>query len=319
MKLLHPGRTAALMLRLAGLVCTLLGSLAFAAGPPMRFVHPPPEAAGDIRHTYYWELLEAALKATRRQYGDYVIESHPLSMSFQRAVAELEAGERGRINIIARATNLELESKLRAIPLPLDKGLLGYRMFLITGDTQARLDARVRSLHDLKQFSIGQGSAWTDARILAENDFRLVLTENYESLFQMVAAQRFDLFSRGVIEIEPEWRAHKDQIPGLMIEKHLLLAYPMPRYFFVSNTGEGRKMAERIEAGLRLIAKSGEFNRLYGRYKKNVLANVRLAGRTVFRLPNTQLSDKAPPADDPFWWDNLAAELAPANRPGRGT
>lgn len=310
MSLTFPGRC---LLVLASLAIMLPGKTACAADAPMRFIHPPPEIAGDNRHTYYWELLDAALRATRRSHGDYLIASHPLPMSFQRAAAELEAGDRERINIIARATNLELESRLLAIPLPLDKGLLGYRMFLITGDTQKRLDAEVRSLKDLKQFSIGQGSAWTDARILAENDFRLVLTENYENLFQMVGAQRFDLFSRGISEIEPEWRAHKDQIPGLMIEKHLILAYPMPRYFFVPRTGEGRKMADRIEAGLRVIAKNGEFNRLYTRYKRNVLGNLQLAGRRVYRLPNTQLSDKAPPPGDPFWWDSLAAELAPAS------
>lgn len=296
------------------LSCLLLGSLSAPASEPMHFIHPPPENASDKRHTYYWEILEAALQATRVQYGDYRITSYGIPMNFQRAVAEVEAGEKGRINIVSRATNLDLEARMRAIPIPLDKGLLGYRLFLIMPETQARLD-KVQTLDDLKQFTIGQASTWTDTKILSDNKFKLELADNYEGLFKMLGIRRFDLFSRGVIEIQGEWMAHKNTVPGLSIEKNLVLAYPMPRYFFVPKNKEGEKMAARIEAGLRLLAKSGEFERRYQAYKKLVLADLNLSGRKVFRLTNTQLSDKAPPFSDKFWWDDLSAELAPKNKP----
>ncbi len=200
------------------LSCLLLTSLLMTALPgraaePMSFIHPPPENANDKRHTYYWELLEAALQANRAKYGDYKIVSYGTPMNFQRASAEVEAGEKGRINIVSRATNLELESRLRAIPIPLDKGLLGYRLFLIMPETQAKLD-KVSTLNDLKQFTIGQASIWTDTKILQDNHFKLVLADNYEGLFQMLGVRRYDLFSRGAIEIRAEWLAHKDQIPG---------------------------------------------------------------------------------------------------------
>ncbi len=272
------------------LACLLTAALPARAAEPMTFIHPPPENASDKRHTYYWELLEAALQANRSKYGDYKVVSYGTPMNFQRAVAEVEAGEKGRINIVSRATNLELEARLRAIPLPLDK---------------------VQTLDDLKQFSIGQASVWTDTKILGDNKFKLVLADNYEGLFQMLGVRRYDLFSRGAIEIHAEWLAHKEQIPGLSIDKNLVLAWPMPRYFFVPKNKEGEKMAERIEDGLRRLAKSGEFERRYQAYKKLVLADLDLAGRKVFRLTNTQLSDKAPPLTDKFWWDDLAAELAP--------
>lgn len=296
-------------LRTLLLCCVAWASLS-AAAEPMHFIHPPPENVSDKRHTYYWEILEAALQANRGKYGDYKITSYGTPMNFQRAAAEVEAGEKGRINIVSRATNLELEERLRAIPIPLDKGLLGYRLFLVMPETQARL-ASVQTLSDLKQYTIGQATVWTDTKILGDNKFKLVLADNYEGLFQMLGVRRYDLFSRGVIEIHAEWQAHKDQIPGLSIEKTLMLAYPMPRYFFVPRTKEGEKMAERITDGLQRLARSGEFERRYQAYKKLVLADLDLAGRKVFRLTNSQLSDKAPPLSDKFWWDDLAAELAP--------
>lgn len=292
----------------------LLGALApglrARGAEPMRFVHPPPETTSDQRHTYYWALLEAALQSNRAQFGDYTVVSYDTPMNFQRGVAEVESGDAGRVNILARATNLDLETRLLPIPIPLDKGLLGYRLFLVMPDTEAKLGA-VRTLDELKRFSIGQASAWTDVRVLSDNGFRLVIADNYEGLFQMLGAHRFDLFSRGVNEIHAEWMAHRDSVPGITIDRALVLQYPMPRYFFVPRTPLGRRMAARISDGLHRIARSGEFERHYQAYKKAVLADVDLSGRRVFRLPNPQLSNLAPPQSDKRWWDDLATELAP--------
>jgi hypothetical protein len=275
----------------------------------MRFVYPPPEAAGDERHLYYWQLLDAALAANRDKYGDYSLSAFPAAMTFQRGVAEVEAGG-SRVNIVSRATSLDLEKRLRPVRLPLDKGLLGARMFLVMPATQARL-APVRTLEALRQFTIGLSSSWTDVQILQAAGFRLVLSDAYLPLFAMLGAQRFDLFSRGAIEIEAEWRTHREAVPGLMIEKHLLLHYPLPRYFFVPRNAEGARMAERIEDGLQRLRRSGEFERRYQQWKKIVLKDVQLAGRTVFRLPNPELSPETPLADK-FWWDDLASEVGSA-------
>ncbi len=38
----------------------------------MRFINPPPEAAGDERHLDYWQLLDAALASNRDRYGAVV-------------------------------------------------------------------------------------------------------------------------------------------------------------------------------------------------------------------------------------------------------
>lgn len=280
-----------------------------AAAQPMRFVHPQPESANDGRHTYYWQLLEAALQANQAQFGAYEVHAYDKAMNFTRAVAELASGDEGRVNIVARATNLDLESQLLPVPIPLDRGLLGYRVFLILADQQPKLDT-VRSLDDLKRFSIGQSTPWTDVKILDANGFKLVLANDYEGLFKMLGARRFDLFSRGVNEVRDEWLSHRDAIPDLAIERGIVLHYPMPRYFFVPRTEQGERMAARLLDGLQRLARSGEFERRYQAYKRLVLDGVDLAGRRVYRLPNPQLSPLAPTADR-FWWDDLAAELAP--------
>jgi hypothetical protein len=277
-----------------------------ACAEPMRFVYPPPEVAGDERHLYSWQLLEAALAANREQYGDYSLQPYPSSMTFQRGVAEVESGGR-RVNIVSRATNLDLEKRLLPIRIPLDKGLLGVRLFLIMPATQSRLD-QVRTLADLRRFTIGLSSSWSDVSILQSAGFKLVLSDAYLPLFSMLGAGRFDLFSRGAVEIKAELAANADKVPGLAIEKRLLLHYPLPRYFFVPRTPEGERMARRIEDGLQRLRRSGEFERRYQAWKKLVLKDLDLSGRAVFRLPNPELSPAAPLADK-YWWDDLASEL----------
>ena len=275
----------------------------------MNFVHPPAEAAGDERHLYYWQVLDAALASNRDQFGGYTVKAFDTPMTFQRAVAEVGSGS-GRVNIVSRATNLDLEKRLRPIRIPLDKGLLGARLFLVMPEVQARLD-KISTLNELRRFTIGQSSAWSDVRILQDAGFKLVLTDAYLPLFSMLGARRFDLFSRGAIEIESEWRTNRDSIPGLMIEEKFLLYYPMPRYFFVPRTVEGERMALRIEDGLQRLRRSGEFERRYQAWKKLVLKDIALSGRTVFRLPNPELSPETPLADK-YWWDDLSTETGAA-------
>ena len=287
----------------------LLVLSATAHAQTMNFVHPPAEAAGDERHLYYWQVLDAALASNRDQFGGYTVKAFDTPMTFQRAVAEVGSGS-GRVNIVSRATNLDLEKRLRPIRIPLDKGLLGARLFLVMPEVQARLD-KISTLNELRRFTIGQSSAWSDVRILQDAGFKLVLTDAYLPLFSMLGARRFDLFSRGAIEIESEWRTNRDSIPGLMIEEKFLLYYPMPRYFFVPRTVEGERMALRIEDGLQRLRRSGEFERRYQAWKKLVLKDIALGGRTVFRLPNPELSSETPLADK-YWWDDLSTETGAA-------
>jgi hypothetical protein len=281
---------------------------AWARAATMNFVYPPPETANDQRHLYYWQVLDAALAVTRDKYGDYNLQPYGTAMTFPRAVAEVESG-RGRVNIVARATNLDLEKRLLPIPIPIDKGLLGNRLLLIMPDTQSRLD-QVRTLSDLSRFSIGQASSWTDVAVLRASGLTVVTADDYEGLFQMLSARRFDLFSRGVNEIESELASHRTRLPGLMIDRSLMLQYPMPRYFFVPRTAEGEHMAARIREGIARLVKSGEFERRYQAYKKLILGDLDLAGRRVLKLPNPELSPLAPLADK-YWWDDLSSETAP--------
>lgn len=269
------------------------------------------QSLADRRYEYYWDLLDAALKVTTPEYGPYLMVSSSVSMSPARAALEVENG--GQINIIVRTTSPGLEKQLRPVRIPLDKGLTGYRLFLVRSDAQGAFD-KVDRLSDLAPYKIGQGKGWIDVQILRASGLQVVEGETYDGLFQMLRAGRFELFSRGVNEISGELVSAHQQHQALTIERHLLLYYPLPRYFFVSRTPEGERLAGRLEAGLLRLMQSGEFDRRYVAYKQETLAGLSLAGRRVLRLPNPTLSPETP-LGNARWWDDLSEELK-ARRPG---
>ncbi|WP_322577898.1 hypothetical protein [Rhodoferax sp.] len=282
------------------LVCPL-----WAQAQPMRYVYPPPESGSDVRLNYYWELLQAALDETAGKWGPYALQASPKVMNAGRA--ELLLAASSDISVMARTTSIARENALHPIRIPLDKGLTGYRLFLIKADTQAWTDP-VRTLEQLQQLSIGQGATWVDTDILRANGFTVVTAPSYDLLLPMLNSNRFDLFSRGVNEISQELASGSRTYPALAIERKLLLYYPLPRYFFFPRTAEGERLAQRAEEGLRLLMKNGKFEKKYQIFKKSILSGLQLSGRRVFKITNPLLPAQTPLADRDLW-DSLETEL----------
>nr|WP_315463415.1 hypothetical protein [uncultured Rhodoferax sp.] len=285
------------------LVAALLHVSAWAL--PMQYIYPPPESGADVRLNFYWDILQLALDETQSTWGPYALQPGPKVMTPARA--EMQLGNSQDISVMARTTSLEQEKKLRPIRIPLDKGLTGYRLFLIKGSQQAAYSG-IRDTTALRQFRIGQAAGWIDTEILRHAGLNVVTGPTYESLFPMLAAGRFDLFSRGINEISAEFSAHATTYPDLAVEKKLLLYYPLPRYFFFPRTPQGEKLAQRAEEGLRLLMRNGKYQKRYAQFKKSILADLHLSGRRVIRIANPTLSQETPLADKELW-DNLEVEL----------
>ena len=287
-----------------GLIWTALFHVtAWAA--PMQYIYPPPESGADVRMNFYWDILQLALDETQHKWGPF--ELQPSQKVMTPARAEMQLGNSQDITVMARTTSMEREKKLIPIRIPVDKGLTGYRLFLIKGINQAAFGG-IRGTTELRQFSIGQAANWIDVDILRQAGLDVVTGPTYESLFSMLDAGRFDLFSRGVNEISAELAANAPAYPDLAVEKKLVLYYPLPRYFFFTKTPQGEKLAQRAEEGLRALMRNGKFQKRYVQFKKSILADLNLSGRRVVRIANPTLSKETPLADKELW-DNLDAEL----------
>ncbi len=242
--------------------CLTLSPLLFATNTlsSNNIVIPPIEKIAGENSTFFPRLLELALEKTLDTHGTFTITYHPMELTRNRLVAELEKDQ--VINVLWAMTNPQREANLHPIKISLLKELNSYRIFLIRKNDQHRFN-KIKSLDDLRKLRAGQGSSWPDTEILKFNDIPVTTAMHYGLLFDMLAANRFDYFPRGLNEIWDEQNIHSDK--GLRIEEKLMFYYHSPVYFFTSK--QNLALAERIETGLKIAIDDGSFDRLFNSYE----------------------------------------------------
>lgn len=285
------------------ILAVLLTCGACAATAQTLAVYPRSLSATDSQYRYDYELLRLALAATRDSHGAYELRPSDEAMNQARAADELARGS-GRVTIFVRSTSIDHERRLLPIRIPVDKGLVSYRLFLIRADSQARLDA-VRTLDELQRFSVGSFVTWTDTQVLRHGGFDVVTGDNYDGLFHMLNARRFELFSRSVDEALRECDERRAELPDLAVENGLLLYFPHTRYFFVARNADGQRLAARVEAGLERLIRDGRFDAHFLQHKGALIERAKLKSRRIFRIDNPLLSPETPLARRELWYDPL--------------
>ena len=248
---------------------------------------------------FHWKVLEAALERTRKTYGDYRVVPLP-PMPISRQEYEL-THEDPAITIAAFDSTAERKRKLIPVRIPVDRGLLGYRVLLIREGDQARFD-QIRTLEDLKSIQFGLLPTWSDARIMRSAGLSVVDGDSYDGLYRMLVAKRFDAFSRGITEVIKDFERSKSISPGLAIERHMLLHYPMPVYFWFPDDKDGHRRADRVREGLAGMVADGSLAAMIRERYRADLADLDITGRRVVDVPNPLLDGQDPLNDDRLWF-----------------
>ncbi|MEH6343969.1 MAG: amino acid ABC transporter substrate-binding protein [Bermanella sp.] len=258
---------------------------------------PAPESKNDTRFDYATELLKKALEKTETSDGQFKMKPSG-KMNVGRAFQFLEEGK--IVNVGWSTPTKEREKRFIPILIPINKGLLGYRIFLINKQDRKKF-AAINTLEELKELKVGQGHVWNDVKVFKANDFKVVTGPDYEGLFEMLSAERFDYFSRGINEAPKEHEERKGKLPSLFIEESILLYYPWPKYFFTSK--KTPKLAARIERGLRMMIQDGSFDKHFMKYHQRDIERVNLQNRKLFRIHNPLLLPSAPIDHKELWFD----------------
>jgi len=226
-------------------------------------------------------------------------QSLPQFAEQERAVEYIKEG---KMSVMWAGTQPAYEQEMIPIRIPLEKGMLGYRIFIIRKGDQPRFD-QVKSLADLKKFKAGQGRFWGDTAVLKASNLPVVTPVKYPSLFPMLDGNRFDYFPRAIHEPWSEVEAHKDL--NLVVEKHILLVYPFAMYFFVSK--DKPQLAEAIRSGFETAIRDGSYDKLFysNPLVANALAQTHLKDRLVIRIPNPYMSAQTP-TNRPELWLNVS-------------
>jgi hypothetical protein len=234
---------------------------------------------------YYLDLLTLALEETKNDYGAYQLEAMVMDITQGRTFTLVE--QQQYIDVIWTMTSIEREQRLLPIRIPLLKGLMGYRIFIIRKGEQAKFSA-ITQLEQLKSLYAGQGYDWPDSTILKHNGFNL-LQAGSNSLLAMLRKKRFDYFPRALHE---PWKETQG-VDDVEIEQELLIKYPAPFYFFVNRNNS--QLAKRIEEGLHRAIANGHFDKLFYQHEvtKGLLDKVAIAKRRVFSIENPLLSEES--------------------------
>ncbi|WP_228895128.1 hypothetical protein [Pseudoduganella aquatica] len=254
------------------------------------------------RYDYDWLVLRTALEKSAHAFGPFELRQLDEAMSPQRVKQEL-ALPQGRINVLARASTPEMEQDLLPIRIPIDKGLLGFRVFFVRAADLPRF-AAVRSVQDLRALNAGLGKDWADVSILRAAGIPVV-EGSFESLIPMLMAGRFDFYSRGVDEAPLELRQYQQRFPQLALEPTLMLHYPLPRYIFLRRDAEGERLARRIKAGLETMVQDGTLNALFRQHKGPVIERCKLDKRRLLTIRNPRISPTAPLNRPELWYRPL--------------
>ena len=270
----------------------------------MVYIHSQGETARDERQDFAWQVMRQALERTRAAYGGFSIRTAPVALRQLRLLQALDQGNR-EINVaLLPVVPDDVRHSAFPVRIPVIGGLWSYRVLLVPADRQARFDA-ITTLEDLKRITIGQSWDWADTRILQDSGLQVVKGDTYDGLFKMLAAGRFDAFSRSIVETRDEYDALGDMAPKIAIERRLLLHYPMPEYFWFSDDPEGRRLARRIKAGLTsMVADRGLCRMIEKRFGKAV-RSLSLERRIVIEIPNPQVGPEDHLGDPAYWCNPL--------------
>jgi hypothetical protein len=274
------------------LPCLMLAWHLSAAGVDIvRF--PRPEFDGDRRFDYPLQLLQLALSKSGTEYR---IQTAEFPMNQERQVLEIEAGR--TIDVGPIPSSAEREARLLPIRIPVNKGMLGWRLGLVR-KADKDLVAGVSTLDGLKGVRLAQGHEWPDTSILRANGIDVITAPKYEVLFKMLESKRFDYFPRSVMEIWDEQAINAD---SLEVEPHLALHYVYDSYFMVNR--KNTTLAEDIREGLEKAIADGSFDKLFLQHFGERLRKARLDKRTVIELRNPLLTPETPSNRPELWYDH---------------
>jgi hypothetical protein len=255
-----------------------------------------PDSKSDLRNAYVRDAVRLALDKTRATDGAYRMQES-LPMNKRRAL--LEASRRTVPNfLVVTGPEAGRAAGLAPVLFPIHLGVNRYRVCFVHADRQPAVRAATDAAAVARLRHV-QGRDWPDVPILRANGFNVTEVGTYESMFELLALGRADLFCRNVLEVGSEIRAYGG-VRGIALDDSLLLVYDLPQYLY---THPGNQAAvDRVERGLRLAFADGSLQALLRRYLQPALAQLELDRRRLMPL-RTPASVRFEMNDKPFQID----------------
>ncbi len=255
--------------------------------------YPRPIDDSDARAQYPIALLKLALDKTGVNY-----ELRPSDRILLTGKAMRQLRENREVNVVWSMTDSQREKELTPIRIPIAKGLIGLRVFVINQNKKAKFDD-VLSLTDMRKLVPIQGEEWPDTKILQANGFNVFTVPEFREAYDMIKQGKGDFFPRSVMEVDAELEA-EGRRNNFYLEPSMALYYPTAMYYFVS--GSNKTLANLIETGLNRAIDDGSFDALFESTYAPILESLGVDERKIFTLENPLLPIETPLTNSALWY-----------------
>ncbi len=244
------------------------------------------------RDDYQISALRLALEKTQSEYGAFTIVRHKEDFTTSRVRREVNRGEivntqAGPWRPLETDINKLSERSLR-VEISILRGLLGYRQLIIR-KTDEQLFKKITSAEALKTLVAGQARGWQDVDIFRFNGYRVDDSANLSTLFSMLNSKRFDYFPMSIAEAPSALKANPEYSQGFMIVPNIIIYYPLPIIFYVSESQP--QLAERLRKGLIMAEKDGSLDKLFKQFFADDIAQVKKQNPRCFVLENPYIPE----------------------------
>lgn len=238
------------------------------------------------RFDYEIGLLKLALE---KADGNHTISIVTLEDTPRSRMVTLLASGNTTFDIMVTGITRERHALLKAVPVPLTRGLLGYRILIVCDDPDTHI-GDIRTFDELQQLVIGSGTDWPDTLIMRQAGLNITPAD-YESLFKMVALGRVQAYARGVLEPYVEIAERAEQYPNLKVDGSIAIVYPFDAFFFVNKHDADRHRI--VLQGLERAYEDGSFLDYFQNSQgyKYATEHARIGERRRFALQNRTVPD----------------------------
>jgi len=273
-----------------------------ASGSPLIVTYPKGQSEKDTRRAEVVALISHALQKTEKTHGPFILRPSVYVANPLRQISEIKSNHPDRINLAWLGAEPHIEDELLPIYIPIQKGIVGYRIFIIRDDSVDKF-SKDMAFTDLQNLTNGIGPGWIDEGVFKHNELKYLTSTGYESLFAMLSNHRFDYFSRGITEAFEELKERRLEYPNLVIEDNIALYYRLPVYLFVSK--QNIELHERLETGLNMMIEEGAFDAIFCKYNKSAIDSANLRNRKIFKLESRLDIPEHVLEREEFWFDPM--------------
>ncbi|MBB6252384.1 hypothetical protein [Nitrospirillum iridis] len=201
---------------------------------------------------YVLEVLKLALTKSGQPY---VLKIDHRALPTGQVLHLLEQPDNGTVDVYWLASSPALEAHFQPVRVPLDRGLMGYRLLAVNEAAQAKIgDGTAAPL------SFAQGEGWPESRLLRAAG--LTVHETAGNLYNAVATGGADAAPRSSLDIDQEVARAQDAGVPVTVARDVALFYrDFYLYFFVAKHND--RLADMLQDGLYRAYADGSFMALF--------------------------------------------------------